>query len=270
MVVLNHLLRYLLTIGITPNFNTACVHAFIDANNGDVYQCLPWNHRGWHCGGTSNNTHIGVELCEPDCIKYTKGSSFTCSDTKKAKEMAIRTYNSAVELFAILCKTYKLNPLGKDVIISHSEGHKKGLASNHGDPEHLWKQLDLPYTMDKFRNDVKTKMTGGNTVSNGDDIYKVQIGAYSLKVNAESLLKKLHEAGFTDAFIVHGNKNIKNTRIESGDKVKVTNPVDYYGRKFKLHHEIYDVISITGDRIVIGIDKYITAAIKEENLEKIY
>lgn len=269
MVALNLLQRYLLRIGTIPNHTSACVHAFIDANNGNVYQCLPWNHRGWHSGGSSNNTHIGVEICEPNCIKYTKGSSFTCSDKEKAKEMVIRTYNSAVELFAKLCKDYKLNPLGKDVILSHSEGYKKGLASNHGDPEHLWKQLGLPYTMDTFRNDVKNKMTGGNTV-NSDSIYKVQVGAYSSKINAESLLKKLHEAGFTDAFIVHGNTSIKSTRIEAGDKVKVINPTDYYGKKFTLHYDTYDVISITGDRVVIGVGKYITAAIKPENLEKIY
>ena len=48
-----------------PTFDTACVHAFIDGNTGDVYQTLPWNHRGWHAGGAANNTHIGVEMCEP-------------------------------------------------------------------------------------------------------------------------------------------------------------------------------------------------------------
>lgn len=140
------------------SYDRACVHGFIDANTGDVYQTLPWNHRGWHGGGSSNNTHIGVEMCEPDCIKYTGGSSFTCSDKTKAIEMVKRTYNSAVELYAYLCKKFNLNPLTD--ICSHSEGYKKGIASNHGDPEHLWRGLGLPYTMDTFRADVKSKMTG--------------------------------------------------------------------------------------------------------------
>ena len=140
------------------SYDRACVHGFIDANTGDIYQTLPWNHRGWHGGGSSNNTHIGVEMCEPDCIKYTGGSSFTCSDKAKAIEMVKRTYNSAVELYAYLCKEFNLNPLTD--ICSHSEGYKKGIASNHGDPEHLWRGLGLPYTMDTFRADVKSKMTG--------------------------------------------------------------------------------------------------------------
>ena len=30
----------------------ACVHGFIDANTGAVYQTLPWTCRGWHGGGS--------------------------------------------------------------------------------------------------------------------------------------------------------------------------------------------------------------------------
>ena len=142
------------------SFNSACVHAFVDAITGDVYQTLPWDHRGWHCGAYANNTHIGVEMCEPDCIKYTGGSSFTCSNTARAKEMVQKAYNSSVELFAFLCEKYNLDPTKKGVIISHKEGHAMGWASNHGDPEHLWKQLNMGYTMDTFRQAVKDCMTG--------------------------------------------------------------------------------------------------------------
>lgn len=172
-----------------------CVHGFIDGNTGGVYQTLPWNYRGWHCGSTANGTHIGIEMCEPDCIKYTSGANFTCSDKTKAKAVVERTYKSAVELFAHLCKEYNLNPLADGVILSHSEGYKRGLASNHGDPEHLWKGLKLPYTMDGFRQDVKAAM---------NPIYhRVQVGAFSNEQNAKNLLAKLKKAGF-EGFITRG------------------------------------------------------------------
>lgn len=145
----------------SASYDRACVHGFIDGNDGTVYQTLPWNHRGWHCGGDGNNTHIGVEMCEPACIKYTSGTSFTCSDTATAKAVAKRTYEAAVELFAMLCKKYGLNPL-KD-ICSHKEGCAKGIASNHGDPEHLWTQLGMGYTMDTFRRAVKAAMGGSSS-----------------------------------------------------------------------------------------------------------
>ena len=147
----------------SSTYNYSCVHGIIDANSGKVYQTLPWNFRGWHGGGTSNNTHVGVEMCEPDCIKYTGGPTFTCSNLARAQEMVRRTYRSAVELFAMLCKEYHKDPLADGVIISHREGHARGIATNHGDPEHLWNQLKTGYTMDGFRKDVKKEMEKSST-----------------------------------------------------------------------------------------------------------
>lgn len=168
--------------------SNVCVHGFIDGNSGEIYQTLPWNHRGWHCGSTANGTHIGIEMCEPDCIKYTGGANFTCSDKIKAQNSLKITYNSAVELFAYLCEKYDLDPLKDGVIISHAEGFKKGVASNHADPTHLWSKLGTGYTMDGFRKDVKAAMT--------KKIYRVQVGAFSNRQNAENLLAKIKQAGF--------------------------------------------------------------------------
>lgn len=141
---------------------SVCVHAFIDANTGDVYQTLPWEYRGWHCGsgpnGSGNNTHIGVEMCEPACIRYTGGARFTCSNVEEARAAVRRTYESAVQLFAELCERFRLDPLADGVILSHEEGHKRGIANNHGDPVHLWNQLNMGYTMDGFRKAVKAAM----------------------------------------------------------------------------------------------------------------
>ena len=137
------------------DYGTACVHGFIDANTGVAYQTLPWNFRGWHGGSPANDTHIGVEMCEPACIRYTQGATFTCSNFAEARAAATRTYKTAVELFAHLCTLYGKDPLADGVILSHKEGHARGIATNHGDPEHLWRQLELDYTMDRFRADVK-------------------------------------------------------------------------------------------------------------------
>ena len=171
----------------SPSYSNACVHGFIDGNDGTVYQTLPWNHRGWHCGsgsrGSGNNTHIGVEMCEPACIRYTSGSSFTCSDMAAAKAVVKRTYEAAVELFAMLCGQYKLNPMADGVIISHREGHSRGIASNHGDPEHLWQGLGMGYTMDGFRRAVKAAMEGSGG-SSGQDRSGLQ--ASSLKELSEA------------------------------------------------------------------------------------
>ena len=144
----------------STSYDRACVHAFIDANTGTVYQCMPWNFRAWHVGGSANNTHIGVEMCEPSAIKYTAGAKFTIKDKEKAFRQCETAYKSAVELFAMLCNKYKLDPLKDGVILSHNECGKRGIGSGHVDPEHLWSGLGIGYTMDGFRNDVKKAMRG--------------------------------------------------------------------------------------------------------------
>ena len=134
-----------------PNI-TKCVHGFIQAD-GKVYQTLPWNIKGWHGGKSySNNYFIGIEMCEPSTIKYLNTSCTKIQDNIPitTKTSVIGTYNTAVELFAKLCEDFELNPLTD--IISHKEGYKKGIASNHGDPEHLWSKYGL--TMNQFRQDV--------------------------------------------------------------------------------------------------------------------
>ena len=189
------------------DYGRACVHAFIDGNTGDVYQTLPWNHRGWHGGGVSNDTHIGVEMCEPACIKYTGGASFTCSNLPIACAVVQRTYDTAVQLFAHLCKQFNLDPLADGVIVSHKEGHSRGIATNHGDPEHLWNQLGMGYTMDTFRKAVSAAMGGDSA---GDEpaqgtaekvLYRVQMGAYKVKKNADAQMIKVKAAGF-DTYMV--------------------------------------------------------------------
>ena len=195
-------------------YDRACVHAFIDGNTGVIYQCLPWSHRGWHGGGASNNTHIGVEMCEPACIKYTSGSNFTCSDTATAKAVVKRTYEAAVELFAFLCKQYNLDPLADGVIISHREGHARGIASNHGDPEHLWNGLKMGYTMDGFRKAVAAAMKPAEETKPAapaepaKTLYRVQTGAFTKKANATALAEKLKKAGF-DTYIVQSGSLYK-------------------------------------------------------------
>ena len=190
----------------SASYDRACVHGFIDGNDGTVYQTLPWDHRGWHAGGAANNTHIGVEMCEPACIKYTGGATFTCSDKETAKASVTKTYNAAVELFAMLCEKFHLDPLGDGVIISHAEGAKRGVASNHGDPDHLWRQLNTGYTMDGFRKDVKAKMGKVDTPVKEDTkptekaiLYRVrktwadsknQKGAFKVLANAKACADK--------------------------------------------------------------------------------
>jgi len=266
------------------------VHAFVDDKG--VWQYLPWNHRGWHAGGAANNTHIGFEICEPGGFSYGKGSAMVGYSVSKNEAYFRKAWQNAVELCVMLCRQYDLT---EEDIICHSEGAKKGIASNHGDVMHWFPKHGE--SMNSFRAAVKVALnktvgTSGTTnpsisiqvgdvvevkssaskyypdgatipawvktgsyhkvtqvLSNGrpviksgktcvllgkkvdkkkgkesagimswidvgalnivksskppdnQKLYRIQVGAFSNKGNAEELLKKLKSAGFTDAFI---------------------------------------------------------------------
>ena len=126
-----------------PGGRQVCVHAFIGRlADGSIatYQTLPWNHRGWHAGGSANNTHIGFEICEDGLTDSTYFS---------------QVYREAVELCVHLCKEFGLT---EQNIICHSEGYKQGIASNHGDVMHWFPKHGK--SMDTFRADVKALLEG--------------------------------------------------------------------------------------------------------------
>ena len=129
-------------------------HAVLQAD-GTVYQVAPWGCRLMHVGA-ANAYSIGVEMTEPDCIRYTGGATFVCSDRARAVAQVTGTYNTAVALFTQLCTQFGLDP-NKD-IISHAEASAMGIGTNHADPEHLWQQLGMGCTMDGFRRDVAEAM----------------------------------------------------------------------------------------------------------------
>ena len=198
-----------------------CTHAFVgklaDGGVGTV-QTLPWNHRGWHAGtgtsgGSANNTHIAFEICEDD---LTDEGYFR------------KVYQEAVELTAMLCKTYNLNPLADGVVICHSEGHQRGIASNHSDVMHWFPKFDK--SMDTFRSDVAKAMGGA---SNGDS------------------------GGSTGKEIVKGST----VRVKQGAK-------DYNGDSLASFVYIRDhvVSEVSGDRCVITYGGVVVAAVRKSDL----
>lgn len=134
-----------------PGGREVCVHGFIGKlADGTIatYQTLPWDHRGWHAGGSANNTHIGFEICEDG---LSDASYFNA------------VYKEAVELCAYLCKQYGLTEKN---IICHSEGYKQGIASNHGDVMHWFPKHGK--NMDTFRAAVKELLGSSSSTTPAD------------------------------------------------------------------------------------------------------
>ena len=143
-------------LGTNPNGNhwnraglSVCVHGFIGRlADGSVaaVQTLPWTRRGWHAGNGSsgrsaNDSHISFEICEDG---LTDPAYFA------------QVYREAVELTALLCREYGLDPLADGVVICHQEGYRRGIASNHGDVLHWFPRFGK--SMDDFRADVAAEL----------------------------------------------------------------------------------------------------------------
>lgn len=172
----------------------ACVHAFVgklaDGSVG-VVQTLPWNRRGWHCGkgswGSANDTHISFEICE---------------DSLDNQEYFQAVYQAAVELTAELCKQYSLDPAGDGVVICHSEGHARGIASNHGDVMHWFPWFGK--SMDVFRADVARAMEGEDEMTQEqfdamlEDYLARKAREEAVQPWEQTAISKAQTAGFSD------------------------------------------------------------------------
>ena len=173
---------------------TACVHAFVgklaDGSVG-VVQTLPWNRRGWHAGkgscGSANDTHISFEICE---------------DGLQDAGYFSAVYQAAVELTADLCKQYGLDPEVDGVVICHSEGHAREIASNHADVMH-WFPIHGK-SMDTLRADVTRVMEGEEEMTQGQfDKFMDNYLARKAKEEAsqpweQDVIRRAKEAGISD------------------------------------------------------------------------
>jgi len=164
-----------------------CVHAFVGRMaDGSVaaVQTLPWTMRGWHAGGTANNTHIGFEICEDglnDSVYFRK------------------VYRTAVELTAMLCREFELDPRKDGVILCHAEGHARGVASNHGDVLHWFPRHGK--NMDDFRADVARELEGGDEMEYSQWLeymarYRAELAEQSASM--PQLVESAKELGLTD------------------------------------------------------------------------
>lgn len=179
-------------IDIKSNPNYVCPHAIIGKNDKDeveCYQILPFEFCCYGCGKgdkgsyNTNPAYIQFEICEDDLTnpKYFE-----------------QVMDTAIEFCATLVFLYDI-PIKN--IVSHKEAHKLGYASNHRDIEHWANRYG--WTMDLFRDKVTEKVK--ELKPEKEKIYKVQVGAYSKRLNAEMMVNKLKDRNI-DSFIVECEK----------------------------------------------------------------
>ena len=213
--------KLLKLLGVNKNgndWNSTAVQAGLNAWIGKLadgsiatVQALPWNYRPWGCGKGSKGSCNGdanvknspfwlqFEICD-DAWSNAKNDY-----ANGTKEYFDKVYKEAVEFTAFLCKMFNIDPNGSvqyngvtvPTILCHADAYKLGLGSNHGDVLQWFNKYGK--TMADVRKDVKAQLNQNST------IYRVQVGAFRVKANAEAYLKTVQKY-FPDAYITTAKK----------------------------------------------------------------
>lgn len=167
------------------NMSGVVVHYYVW--HSEIWQNLDDTEQGWHAadGGSRRKDHRGgqtggnVDNIAIECI----GADAETEET-------------VAKLTAYLCKTYGLDPT-RDVYTHnywmYGEDKKfSGVRKNC--PEYI-----LPH-WGEFLARVGLYFSAENTPSDDDKLYKVQLGAFKNKANAEKLEKELKDKGY-DTYI---------------------------------------------------------------------
>lgn len=179
--------------------NSVCMHAFIGVNDKgtvETYQTLPFDICCWGCGSGRSGSYnfnptarIQFEICEDDLSDKTYFNA---------------AFREAIEFCAYLCKQYSI-PIER--ISSHAEAHNEGYGSNHGDCDYWLKKYGL--SMNWFRSEVKKLLDAAAAAEKAEAdkngiMYKVQVGAYKERANANEMTAILKAKGF-DPYLVYEN-----------------------------------------------------------------
>lgn len=219
-----------------------------------IYQHLPPTENGWHAGdgtnGTGNRQSIGIEICEN-------------RDGNRVKAEA-----NAAWLAAKLIREVKTLRPFPACMKQHYDWSKKNCPAQIRVRKNGWTNF-LKQVENYLKPAQKPAIPDGG-------LYRVQVGAYTQKANAEAMLARLKKAGFDAIIVTEGAAGAPTAVtapaepvIKKGSKVRVKKGAkDYNGVRLAsfVFAQTYDVIQITGDRVVIGQGKVVTAAVKMKDL----
>lgn len=245
--------------------------------NGRIGMYVEEKDRSW-CTSSGANDHRAVTI---ECA----------SDTKAPYAMKDIVYEKLIELCVDICKrngkTKLLWIADKDRALSYKLADDEMLITVHrwfankscpGD--WLYERLgDLAAKVTTQLSKVEESEEEVKEETKAEIKYRVQVGAYSKKENAENMMAKLKAAGF-DAIIVEVNaeakaEEVKEVILEEGDRVKIQEGAPIYGKTSKFQSWVYKrtlfVRYVDGDRVVVSTVTTgpITGAVHKKYLTKI-
>ena len=238
--------------------------------DGEIGLYVEEKNRSWCTSSRSNDQRaITIEVA---------------SDTTEPYAVTDKAYAALIDLVTDICKRNGIKEL-------KWQGDKSliGQVDKQNMTVHRWfanKSCPGKYLYDRHPAIAAevNKRLGQDTKEEVKVMYRVQIGAYSKKENAEKCLEKAKAAGFTDAFIkaetvptAEKTETPKEPEVvlAVGDKVKMAANAPVYGKTTKFSSWVYETLlyvrEIKGSRVVVSTQKTgaVTGAVDKKYLTKV-
>lgn len=135
---------------------------------------------------------------------------------------------------------------------------------------------EKPEAAPKFRVGDKVKVKkaevygGGSFTAYADTYEVIQVSGDRVVIGLDGIVTAaVHEKNLAKISSSGDSGPSSSTSIEKGDTVKVLKNQVYGGGSFKVYYDTYEVMQVSGDRAVIGVNNVVTAAVHVKNLQKV-
>lgn len=171
-----------------------CSANYVVGKDGSIGLCVEEKDRSW-CSSSSSNDHRAITI-------------EVASDTKHPYAVTDKAYAALIDLVTDICKRNNIKKLlwkaDKSLIGQVDKQNMtvhRWFANKSCPGEYLYSRHDeIAAEVNKRLNASAGETVQTPSTSTEDVLYRVQVGAYSKKENADAQLKKVKAAGF-DAFI---------------------------------------------------------------------
>ena len=158
--------------------------------DGRVGMYVPENKRSWCSSSAANDQRAVTIECASDTNEpYTMNDAVYKTLVKLCVDICKRNYKTDLLWLGDKEKTLAYSPKSNEMVLTvHRWFANKSCPGN-------WLYSRLGSLAESVTKELST------TVEPSNDLYRVQIGAFRNKQNAENYLAKIKKAGFNDAFI---------------------------------------------------------------------
>lgn len=149
----------------------------------------------------------------------------------------------------------------KQALLDFAKAAKASIGDLQMQLNFLWKELQGYASVMNTLKNATSILQASNAVLTGYE-----------RPADQSTAAQQKRAGFGQTYFekyTSKSGTVQQPTIKVGGKVKVLKAETYTGGTFKTYYDTYDVLQVNGDRIVIGIGKTVTAAVKASNLQAV-